>query len=426
MHLTKILALSGAMLAGILATSAPSAQTAPATAAAAPAPRPAPPPHKPLEAGPWVFDSEQAKFQVEVVTRDLRNPWSLAFLPDGGMLVTERSGRLRIIRDGVLDPKPIEGLPQIFAFGISGLTDVVLHPKFAENGIIYLAYSKAHPDAGEKPTMQADSAAAVVRAKWDGAYQLSDVEEIFLAAPWYGAPPAVERCCGQGPTFGSYGGRMAFGKDGYLYITSGDRNYGEMVQDQTTHFGKILRIADDGSIPGDNPFVGREGYAPEIWSTGHRNPTGLTVNQKTGEIWETEFGPRGGDEVNRIVKGSNYGWMTVTQGKHYNGEPAKGVTNVDGMTDPVIAFLPESHNPGNLVFYSGAQFPGWEDNLLIAMMDRSLIRVTLDSDGKAIGQETLLKDLGQRLRDVRVAPDGSVYILTDEADGALLKLTAAK
>jgi glucose/arabinose dehydrogenase len=217
---------------------------------------------------------------------------------------------------------------------------------------------------------------------------------------------------------------MAFGSDGKLYITSGDRNYGELVQDRSTHFGKIIRLNDDGSVPQDNPFVGQEGWQPEIWSTGHRNPTGLSLDPATGTLWETEFGPRGGDELNRIERGANYGWMDVTQGKHYDGTPAKGVTGVAGMTDPVLAWLPDSHNPGNVAVYHGVAFPQWDGDLLVAMMDRSLIRAELGADGQVSKQEVLLKDLGQRFRDVRVGPDGEIYLLTDENEGALLKITA--
>jgi glucose/arabinose dehydrogenase len=399
------------------------APAAPVQPAGEPAAAPARFQTPPLGKGPWDVQTEQVNLNIELVTDQLDRPWGLALLPNGDMLVTERPGRLRVLRGGVLDPQPIGGLPPIFAFGISGLTDIVLHPDFANNGVLYLAYSKAHPDAGEKPTAQSDSALAVLRAKWDGGTTLTEVQEIFVASPWYGAR-AVERCCGQGPTFGSYGGRMAFGADGKLYITSGDRNYGELVQDRSTHFGKIIRLNDDGSVPQDNPFVGQEGWQPEIWSTGHRNPTGLSLDPATGTLWETEFGPRGGDELNRIERGANYGWMDVTQGKHYDGTPAKGVTGVSGMTDPVIAWLPDSHNPGNVAVYHGAAFPQWDGDLLVAMMDRSLIRAELGSDGQVIKQEVLLKDLGQRFRDVRVGPDGEIYLLTDENEGALLKITA--
>lgn len=378
-----------------------------------------------LGAGPWDFTTQKAALHVEVLTRDLDHPWSIAFLPDGRMLVTERPGRLRIVAaDGTLDPTPIAGLPPVFAFGIAGLTDVVLHPDFANNQLIYLSYSKARTRDGAPVTVQSDSTLSIIRARWDGGHELTDVQEIY-AAEWYGAAPLPQRCCGQGPTFGSYGARMVFGQDGYLYVASGDRNYGEMSQNPASDFGKILRLRDDGGVPRDNPFVGRQGWRPEIWSLGHRNPTGMTVDPRNGTIWATEFGPRGGDELNRITRGANYGWMDVTQGKHYNGEPAKAVKDAPGMTDPVIAWIPDSANPGNLDVYTGPLFPGWDGDLLIAMMNRTLIRAEVGANGQ-VTQEAMLGDLGQRLRDVRVAPDGSVYVLTDETKGAILKITPKK
>jgi aldose sugar dehydrogenase len=399
------------------------AQDAPAPAAQQPRPA-GPPPTPALGEGPWDVQTADARLHVEVMTRDLERPWALAFLPDGGMLVTERPGRLRIIRDGVLDPRPIEGLPPIYATGIAGLSDIVLDPDFAQNRTLYLSYSKAAPDTppGTNPN-QTDATLVVARAKWDGAYRLSEVEEIFVADAWYGKPPLPPKCCGQGPASGSFGARMTLDGEGRLLIASGDRNFGEMVQQPDNHFGKILRIERDGSVPRDNPFVGSDGWKPEIWSTGHRNQTGLTYDPVTGRVWSTEFGPRGGDEVNRIERGANYGWMDVTQGYHYNREPAKGVRSVDGMTDPVWAFGPPSGNPGNLVVYRGAMFPQWQGDLLISMMNRSLVRMKLSTDGHVVGMEAVLSDLGQRFRDVRVGPDGAVYLLTDENAGALLKIT---
>ena len=401
------------------------AQDAPAPAA--PAARPAgPPPTPALGDGPWDVQTADAKLHVEVVTKGLDHPWGLAFLPDGGMLVTERPGRLRVIRDGVLDPQPIAGLPAIFAPGIAGLTDIVLDPDFAENRLIYLAYSKADPEAGPNPTPQVNSTLAVMRAKWDGGHQLTEVEDIFVADAWYGKPPLPPKCCGQGPAFGSFGGRMALGPDGMLFVTSCDRNYGEMVQDPGNHFGKILRIYLDGAVPRENPFTSLPGWQPEIWSLGHRNPTGLFYDAETGRLWESEFGPRGGDEINLIEPGKNYGWIDVTQGHHYNGEPAKGVREVEGMTDPVWAF-PPSGNPGNLLIYRGSLFPAWQGNLLLTNMSRqpSLVRMVLSPDGHVVGQEKMLENLGQRLRDVRVGPDGAIYLLTDETAGAVLKITPA-
>lgn len=405
----------GAALLGALAAgdSVALAQDAPA----------APPPQTPQAArrgppaavlgdGPWDFKTEQQPVHVSVVTKGLDHPWALAFLPDGTMLVTEREGRLRVIRNGVLDPTPVAGLPAILPDGLGGLLDIALHPKFAQNHLVYLAYSKGEP--------KANSTVAVLRARWDGK-QLVDAKDIFVADAWYGATPLPVRCCGQGPSFGSYGSRLAFDRAGYLYVTLGDRNYGEMSQLKGTDIGKILRLKDDGSVPKDNPFVGKPEYRPEIWTLGHRNPLGLTVHPVTGALWESEFGPRGGDEVNVIEKGKNYGWINVTQGAHYNGQPALGVKGVDGMTDPVLTWAP-SINPGNLVFYNGDKFPAWKGNMLMATMTRSLLRATFDAQGQPAGQERMLTELKQRFRDVRVGPDGNLYLLTDEAKGAVLKV----
>jgi glucose/arabinose dehydrogenase len=413
--------------------SALSAQNAPASApGAAPAARPAPrpagfPQAQPLGDGPWDMQTWEAKLHVEVVTKGLDHPWGMAFLPDGDILVTERPGRLRVIRNGVLDPKPIEGLPAIYATGIAGLTDVVLDPDFASNRLIYLAYSKAAPDTppGTNPA-QTEATLAVLRAKWDGGATLTEVKDIFVADAWYGKPPLPPKCCGQGPASGSFGGRLAIDNEGHLFITSGDRNFGEKVQDPSNHFGKILRINLDGSIPKDNPFTALTGFRHEIWSTGHRNQLGLFFDAPTGQLWETEFGPRGGDEVNLITRGGNYGWIDVTQGRHYNSEPArKGTRGVEGFIDPVWAFQP-SGNPGNVAVYRGSAFSAWQGNLLVPNMGRpaSLVRMVLSPEGHVVATEQMLGDLGQRLRDVRVAPDGSIYLLTDETAGAVLRITS--
>jgi glucose/arabinose dehydrogenase len=397
----------------------PAVQEAPRTAAGGGGGRPV---TKPLENGPWDFATEKEPIRVTVVTKNLDHPWGMAFLPDGGMLVTERPGRLRVVRNGVLDPTPIGGLPAIRAAVIGGLSDVILHPKFARNRLIYFSYSK--PDAKD-PSV---STLAVARARWDGGAALADVEDVFVAPDWYGSTMAGtnHRCCGQGPADGSFGARMAFGADGLLYVTSGDRNWGERAQDPSSDIGKIVRIRDDGKIPKDNPFVGKDGYRPEIYTLGHRNPTGLTVHPKTHELWSTEFGPRGGDELNRIEAGKNYGWILVTHGAHYNGDPVeRGAENVAGMTDPVLFWAP-SINPGNIAFYEGDKLPAWRGNLLLATMTRSLVRISFDAAGKPTGQERMLTDLGQRLRDVRQGPDGFVYVLTDETAGAMLRIGPQK
>jgi glucose/arabinose dehydrogenase len=370
--------------------------------------------------GPWDYATEQARIHVTVVTKDLQSPWGLAFLPSGDMLVTERPGRLRIVRGGKLDPTPIAGLPAIRAASIGGLQDVVLHPNFRRNQLVYFSYSK--PDTQDETL----STLAVARGRFDGGGSLTDVEDIFLAKDWYSAEMSRQnnRCCQQGPSDASFGARMAFGRDGMLYVASGDRNWGEKAQEPSSHLGKILRIRDDGKVPRDNPFVGKEGYLPEIFTIGHRNPTGLTVNPGNGEIWSTEFGPRGGDELNRIEAGKNYGWILVTHGNHYNGNPPDlGSENVPGMTDPILYWVP-STNPGNIAFYTGNLLPGWRGNLLMAAMSRALVRISFDAAGKPVGQERLLADLGQRFRDVRQGPDGAVYLLTDERSGAMLKVEA--
>jgi len=409
--------VAAAMALG-LAVAPAMGQTAPTTPPARPAGGPPPPAR--LGPGPFDYDTSAGKIHVEIVARGLDHPWSMARLPDGNLLVTERVGRLRLVRNGKLDPVAIAGLPAINPAGIGGLYDIALDPAFARNHFIYLSYVKPTEKDSDQTTL------AVMRATWDGTHVLKGVKDIFLADAWYGAQPWPKRCCGQGPATGSWGGRILFGRDGKLYVTSGDRNYGEMVQKPDNDFGKIMRINADGTIPKDNPFVGKKGWKPEIWTTGHRNPLGLTIDPFTGQMWETEFGPHGGDEVNLITRGANYGWIDVTQGQHYNNEPAKGVKNVPGMTDPVLTYLPTSLNPGNPVFYDGAAFAKWKGDFLLPSFTKGLLRYDTQG-GKPVGEpEYLLGDLKQRLRDVAVGPDGELYVLTDEADGALLRVSPAK
>jgi glucose/arabinose dehydrogenase len=406
-------AVSAFAIFGALCSGPAMAQDAPA----APAPRAAPPAAPVLAAGPWDFPSSEGPLHAEVIARGLDHPWGMAFAPNGDILVTERPGRLRVIRNGVLDPTPVAGLPAMFTVGIAGLTDIALHPDFASNRLVYFAYS------GNNPSGANEQALIVARARWDGGGRVSDWEQIFLAAPWYGSATQPERCCGQGPAFGSFGGRILFDPDGYLFITSGDRNYGELVAQTDNHFGKILRLNDDGSVPAGNPWVGRAGHAPEVWSTGHRNPLGLTYNSFTGELWESEFGPRGGDEVNRIVRGGDYGWMSVTQGFHYNGAQAEFLRNRPGKIDPVLVFGPPSFNPGNLAFYDGDLVAGWRGDLFLASFTQGLLRYNTDATGMPVGEpERLLRDLNQRWRDVRVGPDGALYLLSDMTDGALIRV----
>jgi aldose sugar dehydrogenase len=371
-----------------------------------------------LGEGPWDLKTETMNVHVSVVTKGLDHPWAMAFIPGGDILVTERPGRLRVIRKGVLDPMPIAGLPAIRAVSLGGLLDIALHPNFAQNHLVYFTYSKPGPD------VPAHATTAVGRGRWDGGAELTDVKDVFVADAWIGGPGAPKGCCGQGPTDGnSHGSRLLFDKAGYLFVTSGDRNYGELAQDPSSDLGKILRIKDDGTIPPDNPFVGKAGYKPEIYAIGNRNPLGLTQHPVTGEIWESEFGPRGGDEVNRIQAGKNYGWIIVTKGEHYNGDPSE--KSHVGMEDPVLHWEP-SINPGNLVFYYGDKFPAWKGNLIMGTMSRSVLRATFDTQGNPTGQERMLTELKQRFRDTRVGPDGFIYILTDETFGALLRIEPAK
>ena len=372
----------------------------------------------PLGDGPWEFDTEEGRIRVTVVSKDLVRPWGLAFLPDGSMLITERPGRLRVFRDGELDPTPIGGLPAIRAVVIGGLLDLALHPRFEENRLVYFSYSKPDPD---EPTL---ATTAVGRARWDGGSMLADVEDVFVADAWYSSSMSASnnRCCGQGPADGSYGSRIVFDADGFLYVTLGDRNWGEMAQNPASHLGKIVRIHDDGAIPDDNPFVGTQGYLPDVYTLGHRNPLGLAIHPATGALWSTEFGPRGGDELNRIEAGMNYGWILVTEGEHYNGDPRElGRNSVPGMVDPVLFWSPVI-NPGNLVFYDGDAFGAWQGDMLMASMSRTLLRVSFDEAGNPLGQERMLTELGQRFRDVRQGADGLVYVLTDEQAGAMLRI----
>jgi aldose sugar dehydrogenase len=384
-----------------------------------------PPPAAALGGGPWTYETfeKRTHIRVSVVTNGLSHPWSLAFLSDGNMLVTERAGRLRIIRDGVLDPRPIAGLPQIYAVHLAGLMDVALHPKFAENKFVYLAYSK---EGAQGTTL------AVARGRWDGT-ALADVRDIFVADAWHGGTANVDNA--------SYGSRIAFGRDGMMYVTSGNRNRdlssdggqvaSEGGQNPATHFGKVLRLRDDGTVPADNPFVGKAGYKPEIYSLGHRNPQGLAVHPQTGALWESEHGPNGGDEVNIILPGRNYGWPLVSYGRNYTGSRVGEHAWREGLEEPVVYWTP-SIAPSGMTFYNGDRFPAWKGNLFVGAMRVGQVsgtghieRITLNDKGQELRHEWLLADLKQRIRDVRQGPDGLLYVLTEEDDAALLRIEPA-
>ena len=325
------------------------------------------------------------------------------------MLVTERDGRLRIIRNGVLDPTPVAGVPPVFARVLGGLLDVALHPRFAENRILYLSYAKGRADNL--------STTALARARFDGA-TLTDVKDIFVANTWSKSNT-------------NYGGRIAFDRAGLLYLTVGERQEQDRAQNGTDHGGKVLRLRDDGSVPSDNPFVSRAGYAPEIYSLGHRSPQGLAMNPATGAMWENEHGPLGGDELNVLLPGRNYGWPLVTFGTDYDGTKISDATWRADLEAPFVYWVPSIAISG-LTFYTGDRFPQWKGNVFVGAMfaGRSrgtghVQRIVINAAGKPINREPLLAELRQRIRDVRQGPDGLLYLLTDEDAGMVLRLEPA-
>jgi aldose sugar dehydrogenase len=368
------------------------------------APPPAAMPARAVPAGPLSFDTaEQGRIRV-VVMKGLSHPWSLAFMPDGNMLVTERPGRLRIVRKGVLDPHPIAGVPTVHTQGLGGLMDIALHPRFAETRLVYLSYTK--------PVGQGTHTSALIRGRLDG-MALVDVKELFVA-------DAV----GKGPAAGN---GMAFGRDGMLYMAVGGAN-DEVAQNPNSHFGKIIRLRDDGSVPRDNPFVGRAGHKPEIYSLGHRNMLGLTVHPATGEMWENENGPLGGDEVNILKKGGNYGWPFVSFGRQYSGAKVSNEITRAGFEDPVLVWNPSIAISG-MTFYTGDRFPRWKNNLFVGGLQFGRIpgtgqmhRIVFNENWEEIRREALFVELRQRIRNVRQGPDGLLYVLTDEDDGAILRI----
>jgi glucose/arabinose dehydrogenase len=395
-----------ALLVGVLALVAVAAVAAQQRGAPIGVPRP------PLGAGPFLFDTaEQHKIRVVVVARGIPQPWSLAFLPDGGMLVTElKTGQLRIIRNGLLDPQPIVGVPKSAAVRLGGLMDVVLHPRFADNKLIYLTYSK--------PNDKGFIATALARGRWDGA-ALTDVKDLFVAQPYWD---------GQGGA----ASRLAFGRDGALYMTTGASVANMMdAQDPSHHKGKVLRLKDDGSVPSDNPFVGKAGYRPEIYSLGHRNQLGLAIHPDTGAVWANENGPNGGDEINVILPGRNYGWPIVSMGRDYAG-PWQGKFAQEGIEPPVVYWVPSIAVSG-MAFYTGDKFERWKGNVFVGAMRMGEIpntghlqRIVLNPKGEEMRRELMLLELRQRIRDVRQGPDGFLYLLTDDADGAVLRIEPAQ
>jgi glucose/arabinose dehydrogenase len=347
--------------------------------------------------------SERLALRLQTVATGLEHPWGIAFLPDGPALVTERPGRLRIVAtDGALSA-PLAGVPQVVARGQGGLLDVALHPGFADNRLVYLSYSE--PGDGGNST-------AVARGRLDGE-ALRDVEVIFRQQPKFSSNA-------------HFGSRLVFARDGTLFVTLGDR-YSRRDDAQTldTHHGKVIRINDDGSVPADNPFVGRSGALPEIWSYGHRNLQGAALHPQTGELWTHEHGPRGGDEINISRAGNNYGWPVITYGREYIGGSIGEGTHKAGMEQPLHHWVP-SIAPSGMIFVD-ARIPAWQGNLLIGSLKfDQLVRLELDGD-KVVHEERLLeKELGERVRDVEQGPDGAIYLLTDESKGRLVRLVPAE
>ena len=356
-------------------------------------------------AGPAAADgpiaSEQATFELVTVAEGLDHPWGIAFLPDGGALITERSGQLRLLRDGELDPTPIAGVPEVAASGQGGLLDVALHPDFATTRWVYLSYAAPGADG---------AATAVARARLaDGA--LEELEVIFRAVPDIRSSK-------------HFGSRLAFDRAGLLYVTAGERGQGARAQDLGQHPGSVLRLRDNGGVPDDNPFVGDAGAQPEIYSWGHRNPQGMAVHPETGAIWTQEHGARGGDEVNIVRAGANYGWPVITHGIDYSGAPIGEGTHKEGMEQPVYYWVP-SIAPSGMAFYTGDAFPEWQGDLFVgALRDQLLARLELHGE-RVVGEERLLKGAIGRIRDVEMGPDGLLYLLTDESDGGLYRLEPA-
>ena len=346
--------------------------------------------------------SQHHDYRYVNVVEGLEHPWGMAFLPDGDILITERPGRLRIVRAGTLDREPIDGVPAVHARGQGGLLDVAVHPDFASNRFVYLSYSRP----GEDGT----ATTAVVRGRLEG-NALTDVEDIIEARAW--------RDAGQ-----HFGSRFAFDRDGYLYISIGERGEMQAAQDLSNHQGTVLRLHDDGRGPAVNPFIGRAGALPEIFTYGNRSPQGLTVHPETGELWETEHGPRGGDEINVLRAGANYGWPLITYGINYDGSPITDIQSKEGMEQPLNYWVPSIATSG-IAIYSGDRFPNWQGDVFVGgLAGQHLARVRFDENRRKVEEEKLLEGIG-RVRDVRSGPDGYIYLLIDAADAPLIRLEPA-
>ena len=376
----------------------------------------------PLGDGPFLFDSyEQRGLRAVVVTKGLVHPWSIAFLPDNVMLITERQGRLRVVRNGRLEAEPVAGIPAVTSIAtMAGLMDIALHPNFAQNHWVYIAYHKPMGTAKTTDGSNRDypiASNSILRGTWDGK-GLTDIKDVFVA-----------------DDVDMEASRITFGPDGKLYMSIGGPGTGPRVsvdraQHTNDYAGKILRMNDDGSVPQDNPFVGKTGYKPLIYSLGHRVEEGLAFNPWTNDLWETENGPNGGDEMNIIHPGHNYGWPIVSYGRDYNGP--RFSPSLPGFDDPVVFWVP-SIAPSGLAFYSGDRFPGWKRNVFVGGMREGEIarsgqlqRIVFNDKWEELRREPLLRELHQRIRDVRQGPDGLLYVITEEEQAALLRIEPAQ
>jgi len=349
------------------------------------------------------FETEGPSIRVETIANGLSHPWALAFMPDGSMLVTERNGNLRHVWDKVSEP--IAGVPDVDARGQGGLLDVALDPQFEENRLVYLSFA----EAGE-----GGNSTAVARGVLsEDLTRLDNVEVIFSQKPKVQSQQ-------------HFGSRLVFDNDGYLFITLGERSqaqFREQAQQLNSHLGKIVRIRPDGTVPDDNPFVNQADALPEIWSYGHRNVQAAAINPESGVLWEIEHGPRGGDELNIVQPGANYGWPIVTLGINYDGTTiGEGVEHQEGMVDAIRTWTPVIA-PSGMMFYQGEVFPDWKGNLFVGgLASTALVRLTVDGDNIS-GEERLLESLGLRIRDVAEGPDGAIYVITDEDDGEVLRIS---
>src|SRR5262245_27021561 len=369
-------------------------------------------PAPPLADGPITLDTAiQHEIRLTII-KGFNQPWSMAFLPDGGILVTERPGRLRIVRDGVLNPNPVAGLPQVQAQGLAGLMDVALHPRFNDNKLVYFTYHK--PAGATAGTGNNAGTITLARGRWDG-NALVDARDVFSAIQSGNASHIV------------------FGKDGMVYMSVGvgDPPGAPRAQDPHDLAGKVLRLRDDGTIPPDNPFFGRDGYRAEIYTMGHRNVLGLAVQPDSGAIWECEAGPNGGDEIDVLQPGKNYGWPVVSFGRFYLGPRVTEKPYQDDMEPPIVFWVP-GITPSGLTFYTGTKFPNWKNNVFVGSLRQGEVprsghidRIDFNEKWEELHRESILRDLQQRVRDIREGPDGYLYLLTAENQAALIRIEPA-